>query len=154
MRTGWLARMSTCQVLPTPMSSRWCASWRNVQRLLLKSLPSLIPQQKVRWWDTPEGFILVSASTKNELPSEADAWWIYQQQEPKMSGVKFNIYPHGEFYPKTWQSSSKIVIGYDYNDVEVWSAKAYKKDQERNNLLRAALGILEKDSVEMIVGEP
>lgn len=148
----WLARISRFQVLPAPMSSRWCAIWRHVQRLLLKSQPSLVPQQKVMWWDTPDGFVLVSGSNKNELPSEADAWWIYQQQEPKMIDVNFSNYPHGEFNPKTWQSTSNIVISYDDNDGEAWNCKAYRNDYEQNNLLRQAFGITEKASVEMIVG--
>jgi hypothetical protein len=58
-----------------------------------------------------------------------------------------------KFYPKTWQSPSNIVISYDDNDGEAWNGIAYKKDQEQDNLLRLALGVLEKASVEMLVGE-
>lgn len=148
-----LARVSTCQVLLAPMSSQQRAICWNLPRLIFGSRSSLVPQQQVRWWDTPEGFVLISASTKNELPSEADAWWVYQQQESKMSNVKPNKYPHGAFYPKTWQYPSNIVISYDDNDGETWSGKAYKKDQERINALRVALGVLEKASDEVAVGD-
>ena len=150
----WLNRISTCRLLPAPMSAQQRARWWDFPRQLFKSRSSLVPQQQVMWWDTPEGFVFVSTSNKNKLPSEADAWWIYLQHDPKMNGIQFNNYPHGTFDPKRWRSSCNIWISYDDNNGETWSSKAYIKDQERIRLLRAALGLIEKDPVEIMVGWP
>ncbi len=150
----WRNRVSTCQVFTEPMPTQQCARWWDFPSCLFKSRSPLVPQQQVRWWDTPEGIVLVSASSKNELPSEGDAWWIYQQHDSKMNVIQFNNYPHGTFYPKKWRSPCSIWISYDNNNGETWNSKNYMKDQERIHSLMAALGLVGKDQVEIMVGSP
>lgn len=127
----WLARIRTCVLLPVPLTK----------------------QQRVLWWDTPAGFILLSAAHGNSLLSRREACWLLPQLLPAFKDATIDDFPCGQYFPAEGQRQSYVVI--DYGDVfgEKWRGDDYGKDMAGVNKLREALGIAANDSVNIVVGD-
>lgn len=126
----WLTKVRSCQLLTLPLAT----------------------QQRVRWWDTSVGIILMSKANDDALLSRRDAWWWLQQLVPELEGAKLDDCPYGEYFPKEEDSSYIVIDGGDPR-IDTWDSREYEKDQNRINKLREALGILKKDSVCVVVGD-
>lgn len=127
----WLAQVQSCKLLPIPLAT----------------------QQRVRWWHTPTGIILMSEAHDGILLSRRDAWWQLQQLVPELQSAKLDDFPYGEYYPKDDQSPGYIVIDYGDPRIDTWDSSEYKKDLSRINKLREALAISQEDSVRIVVGD-
>jgi hypothetical protein len=127
----WLVRIRSCVLLPVPLAT----------------------QQRVLWWDTPEGFILLSAVTDNSLLSRWDAWWLLPQLLPVFKNANMDDFPCGEYFPDEDPRHSYVVI--DYGDVygDKWRGDDYEKTMVQIAKLREALGIPTEDFVNVVVGD-
>ena len=116
----WLKMVRSCRLLPTPLDH----------------------QQNVRWWDTPDGFILLSANSDERHLSRWDAWWLLPQLVPNMADVKTESLPYGEYFAGNDNPNAFIVIDCgDILNITSWDAHDYKKNAGRIRKLRAALRI-------------
>lgn len=127
----WLEKVRSCKLLPMPLAT----------------------QQRVRWWDTPIGVILMSEAHDGISLSRRDAWWLLQQLVPELQSAKLDDYPYGEYFPKDDKSPSYIVIDCGDPCIDTWDSSEYEKDQSKINKLRKALGILKEDSVRVVVSD-
>lgn len=128
----WLAQARSCYLLPAPLTS----------------------QQRVRWWDTPVGIILMSASHNGFNLSRWDAMWRLRQLVPELKDAGIDDYPYGQYVPKNERCLGFIWI--DYGDALnnwAWEGNKYKKDPDRINKLRAALGIPKDEPIQVVVGD-
>lgn len=134
----WLARIQSSRLVPAPMErlTWWC---KFISAIKIVAYPN--QQQPVCWWDTPKGFVLISAANDNKLPSSGDAWWLTQRLLLDMKDVNVDDYPHGTFTPKTIGQSNFIGIDWVDEEITSWNGEAYEKDEKRINKLREALGI-------------
>ena len=127
----WLAKVNSCRLLIAPLTT----------------------QQEVRWWDTPTGVILMSATHDGDLLPYDDAWWLLQQLIPELRDVHHNAYPFGEhILTKNDEYSSLIAIDWGDCIFSTWTGEEYRKDQSRIHRLREALGIPDNDLVQITVG--
>lgn len=109
------------------------------------------PDESCRWWDTPQGIILMSADQEGKLLSSYDAAWRLKQLRPELAGVKDSAYPYGEYIVQPVESI--LLIGYGSFDFSEWSGEDYKKDQRRLDKLRAALGLTRSHRVRVVVDD-
>jgi hypothetical protein len=129
--TQWLAQVRSCQLLTVPLTT----------------------QQRVRWWDTPTGIILMSEAHDGILLSRRDALWRLQQLVPELQSAKIDDYPYGEYFPEDDKTSGYIVIDGGDPRIDTWDSSEYEKDLSRISKLREALGISQEDSVQVVVGD-
>lgn len=129
------------------------AKWLDkVHSCRLLSVP-LVTQQKVRWWDTPTGIILMSKTHDGDLLPYEDAWWLLQQLIPELRDVYRNAYPFGEYILiENNEYSNLIAIDWGDYDFRTWNGEKYGKDQSCIHRLRQALGIPERNLVRITVG--
>lgn len=115
----WLSRVRSARLLPVPLPVT----------------------QKVRWWDTPAGIILLSAANDGTLLSRLDAWSVLPQLVPMLSHAYIDQYPYGEFLPASENYDDCIAI--DWGDLEhgAWDGDAYAENIGRIRQLRKALNI-------------
>ena len=127
----WLARIRSCVLLPVPLAT----------------------QQRVLWWDTPAGFILLSATHDNSLLSRCGAWWLLPQLLPAFMDATMDDFPCGEYFPEEDLRHSYVVI--DYGDVfgDKWRGDDYEKEMAQIAKLREALGIPAEEFVNVVVGD-
>jgi hypothetical protein len=111
--------------------------------------------QKLQWWDTPNGILLLSASTSkcgyNEdgFLSHEDGWWRLKQLCPELSKYKSRTFPCGTFWPfREGNSHVEIIVEYVW---EFWDSKVYAKNPQNLRRLADAIGIPEGITVNMEV---
>ncbi|NJD07803.1 MAG: hypothetical protein FIA97_15095 [Methylococcaceae bacterium] len=127
----WLKKINSCQLLSTPLAAR----------------------QPLRWWDTPHGFMLLSATREGSLLSKRDAWWRIPQLIPALQEIKPESLPYGEYWPFPESRSGYILIDCGDISIESWKSRKYAKDTVRITLLREALGITKNQNIGIYVSD-
>jgi len=130
--SDWRKRVDAAELLPTPLSK----------------------PQRLRWWDTPRGVLLLGADTEGHLLSLYDGWWKLQQLFPEFAECKYTKYACGEFRPRDQEyrkESHEIVValGFDY----IFDLHKYASDQQNIQRLKDALGISENTPLEIVEGD-
>ena len=126
-------------------------------------LPPARNIRRARWWDTPRGILLLDASTQvlfeHVSPGEytlslRDGWWRIQQLFPELSSHKANSFPCGYFWPVQEDNFfvSTLIIEYPGFGVD-WDPDAYKKDAQKMQKLKEALGIPDDLPIQICVGD-
>lgn len=127
----WLAKIRSCVLLTVPLAT----------------------QQRVLWWDTPAGIILLSAAHDNSLLSRWDAWWVLPQLLPVFKDTNMDDFPCGQYFPAEDPRRSYVVIDYGDLHCDKWRGDDYQKDTVRIAKLRKALGIPTENFVNFVVGD-
>lgn len=133
--SDWCNRVEAVELLPSPVGS----------------------SQKVRWWDTPRGILLLNAHTKGNflggqsgesILSLGDGWWRLQQLFPEFSECKANAFPCGLFWPIE-DKAMMIEFVFDTG----WNSDNYAKDVQKIQNLKNAIGFPDDISLEIYVGD-
>jgi hypothetical protein len=129
---SWIENIHACHLLPTPLTIR----------------------QPVSWWDTPRGFILLSANREGMLLSKWDAGWRLPQLGPDLKGIEAKSLPHGEYQPEMETGHAGYII-IDCGDLlhGTWNSREYQKNLTRLALLREALGIDAGEEVDISISD-
>lgn len=109
------------------------------------------PDESCRWWDTPEGIVLMSADFAGKLLSQYDANWLLKQFRPKLAKVEEYAYPYGEYYVQT--KELLLIIGYGSYKVPEWSGDQYRKNRQRISAMRVALGLTRRHKARVIIDD-
>lgn len=118
-------------------------------RLLIAPLTEM---KKLRWWDTPQGMLLVSTYTddpgycEDGFLSLEDGWWKVQQAYPEYSGLSANTFPCGTFWPVRYKGHPPFVFVEFFWD-QSWNSRDYVADPDNVSRLKHALGM--PDDVEI-----
>lgn len=135
----------------------WCKRVEAVG-LLASPVGSL---QKVRWWDTPRGILMLNANTKGNflggLSSETilslqDGWWRLQQLFPEFSEHKADAFPCGFYWPAENTARSSLMI-IEYVFCGGWDSDNYAKDVQKIRRLKNTIGIPDNMPLEIFVGD-
>lgn len=127
------------------------ADWaKGIASVRLLELPAN-PDEPCRWWDTPEGIVLMSADHTGKLLSQYDANWLLKQFHPELAKVEEYAYPYGEYLIST--NELLLIIGYGSYKVPEWSGDRYQKNRRRLSKLRAALGLTRRHKVRVILDD-
>jgi hypothetical protein len=145
---------------------RWCgedspwrcdvwplAEWR--QRLdashIIPALPHLPPM--LRWWDTPEGVILMASDPGAQSLSSRDAWLRLHELQPALSNYEFETVPYGLFY-KACEAHGRnmLVVEFVFGSTD-WSSDAYAQNLAAIQRLRAALGLGRDAPLKVVHGD-
>lgn len=126
---AWAKKIESVRLLETPASSN----------------------ESCRWWDTPQGIILMSTDLEGNLLSSYDAAWRLKQLRPEFVSVDDSAYPYGEYIIQPVESI--LLIGYGSYKIPEWSGEDYKKDHQRLDKLRAALGLTCSHNVRVAVDD-
>lgn len=122
----WQQRIEAAQLLPSPVGAL----------------------QKMQWWDTPQGILLLSgyplkedAYCENGFLSVEDGWWRLQQLVPELSEHQAETFPCGQFWPFRMddKSHADIFVRFVWN--QSWESRAYIADPRNLQRLREAIGI-------------
>jgi len=134
--SDWQKRIDETQLLPSPVGEL----------------------QKVRWWDTPKGILLLSAYTsdfgycEDGFPSLEDGWWQLQQLFPELSEYQAKTFPCGKFWPfRMDKSHADIFVEYEWG--QSWDSRAYVNNAKNLQRIVEAIGIPEDIAVNMEVYE-
>ena len=113
--------------------------------------------QKMRWWDTPQGILLLGAYTsdcgycEDEFLSLEDGWWKLQQLFPELSKHQANHFPCGKFWPFPKDDKSKANIYVEFVWGQSWDSEAYTNNPRNLQRLREAMCIPESITTNMTV---
>lgn len=122
--SGWKRRLDSARLLTAPLTV----------------------MEKLRWWDTPQGMLLVSAYTdepgycENGLLSLEDGWWKLQQIYPEFSGLPANTFPCGTFWPERYKGAPPFVF-VEFVWDQTWDSEDYIAHQDNGQRLKKALGV-------------
>ena len=132
----------------------WAQRIANVRLLR----PPHTPAEPCLWWDTPSGFILMSADTDGNLLSLYDANWLLKQLCSDLPLAEQDAYPRGEYLPprpsKALASDiSLIIVGYGKLSERPWSGDEYIDDHQRMAARRVALGLTSAHCIREVVDD-
>ena len=131
------------------------ADWaKKIESVHLLKIPGC-PNESCRWWDTPQGIILLSADREGNLLSRHDAAWHMKQLCPEFANLDVFAYPYGEYIAQPDKSNEKmlLVVAYGNYKIPEWSGEEYKKDSLRLDNLRSALGLSQSHEVRVVVDD-
>jgi len=113
------------------------------------------PEKSCRWWDTPQGIILLSTDRESNLLSRYDAAWRLKQLRPEFTSVDVLAYPYGEYNVQPDEGNEKmlLVIAYGSYKIPEWAGEDYKNDPQRLDKLRAALELTRSHKVRVVVDD-
>lgn len=109
-----------------------------------------VPDAPCLWWDTPSGFVLMSAYDSKRLLSFYDAEWLLRQQRPDIGLVEDECFPRGRFLPPGQTSGNHALIIAGYGPVtreNAWLGRKYIADKSRVRALKQALGLKDGQKV-------
>lgn len=116
--------------------------------------------QKIRWWDTPQGILLLSAYNtsdfgycENGFLSLEDGWWKLQQLLPKLSKHQAKTFPCGKFWPFIMDDKSRTDIFVEFVWDQAWDSKDYINNAENLQRLAKAIGIPEDININMEIDD-
>lgn len=133
--SDWQKRINAVQLLPSPV----------------------IELQRMRWWDVPQGILLLSAYTsnygycENGLLSLEDGWWKLQQLFPELSEHQADTFPCGQFWPFRMDNKSVTDIFVEFVWDQSWDSNAYVKNPQNLKRLKEAIGIPENVTTQMSI---
>lgn len=120
--------------------------------------------QKIRWWDTPRGILMLNANTKGNflgglsvdasegLLSLHDGWWRLQQLFPEFSELKADTFPCGLYWPaENKNCPSFMIIEYVFGGG--WDSDNYAKDVQKIRSLKNTIGIPDDMPLEISIGD-
>lgn len=131
------------------------ADWaKKIESVRLLEIPTS-PNVSCRWWDTPQGLILMSTDQEGNLLSRSDAVWRLKQLRPEFVFTNFFAHPYGEYVVQSDNGSEKryVVIARGSYKTPEWSGEDYKKNRRRLGKLRAALGLTRSHKVRVVVDD-
>lgn len=129
------------------------ADWEtNLASTRLLTVPN-VREQACRWWDTPQGFILLSCCQDGRQLSLGDAGWRLCQFYPEFTGVDNYAYPCGVYSPAKDGGRAYIICAYGNIGTTEWAGDDYIKNEHRMGELRSALGLLPTDQVTGVVDD-
>lgn len=111
--------------------------------------------QKMRWWDTPQGILLLSAYTsdcgycEDGFLSLKDGWWKLQQLFPELSEHQAKTFPCGKFWPFRMDDKSHTDIFVEYVYGQSWDSKDYANNHQNLQQLAETIGIPEGITINM-----
>lgn len=123
------------------------SKWRkriDATKLLFSPVGEL---QKMRWWDTPQGILLLSAYTsdcgycEDGFLSLEDGWWKLQQLFPALTKNQAQSFPCGQFWPFRMDDKSHADIFVEYVWEQQWDSEAYANNPQNLERLSEAIGI-------------
>ena len=131
--TDWAKKIESVRLLETPAFPNGCC----------------------RWWDTPQGIILMSADREGNLLSSYDAVWRLKQCRPEFASTDLFAHPYGEYIVQLDIDGEKtyLVIGHGSYKIPEWSGEDFKKNRHRLAKLRAALGVTRSRKVRVVVDD-
>jgi len=111
-----------------------------------------VPDAPCLWWDTPSGFILMSAYDSQRLLSFYDAEWLLREKRPDIGLVEKECFPRGKFFPPDTGREHPAQIWAGYGPVtreNAWLGQDYIADESRVSALKKALGLTADQPVEV-----
>ena len=128
------------------------AEWATkVASVRISDAPGL-PDEPCLWWDTPSGFILMSAYDSQRLLSFYDAEWLLMQKRPDIGLVEKECFPRGMFFPADHVRPCPAEIWVGYGPVMregAWKGRDYIANESRVSALKLALGLTENHRLEV-----
>lgn len=106
----------------------------------------LYVMENVRWWDTPQGVLVVSSYTSDPGYGEdgflslEDGWWKLQQAYPEFSRLPANTFPCGMFLPLRYAGASpSFFVEFVWD--QAWDSRSYIANPNNEQRLKKAMGI-------------
>jgi len=131
------------------------ADWaKKIESVRLLDIPAS-PNESCRWWDTPQGIILMSTDLEGNLLSRYDAFWRLKQLRPELTSTDVFASPYGEYVVQPGNASEKLylVIGHGSYKIPEWSGENLKKNSRWLGKLRAALGLTRSHKASVVVDD-
>lgn len=113
----------------------------------------------MRWWDIPQGILLLSAYTsdcgycEDGFLSLEDGWWKLQQLFPELSEHQAETFPCGKFWPFRMNDKSHADIFVEYVWGQSWDSTDYANNAQNLRRLAEAIGIPENITINMDIDD-
>jgi hypothetical protein len=127
----WLSAVQSCQIVSAPLQER----------------------RRVRYWQRPEGPLLLSQNTSGELLSRADARWWFSHDMPGHSADARTKLVSGEYfyYPPSDRAKEAHRASIDWEVIEeLYAAQALEKSPAFMTWLRETLSIPDGEALKII----
>lgn len=140
------------------------ALWRDQLSRFSVLESALNSRHIVRWWDTPQGVLMVGldngkeqtqpAQENNAWLSPEDGWWLLCQHYPALSSYSDHTFPYGHLKPAVARDQKqRAVLVVDYW-VDGWpQTREYIQDPANIARLRQALSVPESMPLEIVEGD-
>lgn len=117
------------------------SEWRKrVESAALLQMPITTTPSLVRWWDTPQGIILLDAATTGafidvapgtRVLSRRDSWWRLQQLVPEYESMDINTFPNGYYLKSQDKKFGSLLVVESFVLDGTWNSCEYSEDARK-----------------------